>query len=181
VDPAQGSYEAVHRFLKKEPLTLECVLCTHSHWDHIVDASLFKKKDCLPVYVHSEDAGNLQTPGSDGLPLFFPIEGVAPDGYLEEGGKMDIGDLSLTVIHTPGHSPGAVCFYLGKEKILISGDTLFQGAIGNLSFPTSRPDLMEASLKRLAALPKETKVYPGHGEPTTIAKEERTLKYTVRE
>ncbi len=77
----------------------------------------------------------------------------------------------IKVIHTPGHSPGGVCFYLPSEKILFSGDTLFRGTIGNLSLPTARPDLMWDSLKKLAALPPETKVYPGHGGPTTISAE----------
>jgi glyoxylase-like metal-dependent hydrolase (beta-lactamase superfamily II) len=75
---------------------------------------------------------------------------------------ISVGKLQLQVIHTPGHSPGGVCFYLADQKTLISGDTLFRGTIGNLSFPTARPKLMWSSLKRLAQLPQDTKVYPGH-------------------
>ena len=176
IDPAQGSYSIVHVAAKKKGLTLESVLLTHSHWDHIVDVAEFKAKDSLPVFIHAEDAGNLQSPGTDGLPLFFPVAGAVPDGYLDEGTEMLVGELKLVVLHTPGHSPGSICFYFPEEKILMTGDTLFEGAIGNLSFPTSRPELMVATLKRLSALPKETKVYPGHGEPTTIGKEKATFK-----
>jgi glyoxylase-like metal-dependent hydrolase (beta-lactamase superfamily II) len=96
---------------------------------------------------------------------------VKADGFLIEGQKLTVGDLDIEVIHTPGHTPGGVCFYLPKEKVLISGDTLFRGTIGNLNFPTSRPDLMWGSLKKLAALPADTKVYPGHGGSTTIGAE----------
>ncbi len=176
IDPAQGSYSAVHAHVKKKNLVLEKVLLTHSHWDHIVDVAEFKMHDVLSVYIHAEDAGNLQNPGTDGLPLFFPIAGVIPDVYLEEGDEILVGELKVRVMHTPGHSPGSVCFYLPEEKTILTGDTLFEGAIGNLSFPTSQPELMPASLKRLSELPKETKVYPGHGDPTTIDKEKVTLE-----
>jgi glyoxylase-like metal-dependent hydrolase (beta-lactamase superfamily II) len=91
---------------------------------------------------------------------------------LEDGQVLAVGEFQIEVIHTPGHTPGGVCFYLKEQKILFSGDTLFQGTIGNLSFPTARPARMWDSLKRLAALPKETRVYPGHGDPTTIGKEQ---------
>lgn len=176
IDPAQGSYSAIHRLAKKKQLVLERILITHSHWDHIVDASEFKINDSLPVYIHAEDAGNLQSPGTDGLPLFFPIAGVVPDGYVEEGDEIDVGELKIVVLHTPGHSPGSVCYYLPKEKCVMTGDTLFCGAIGNLSFPTSRPEKMRATLKRLSELPQETTIYPGHGESSTIGRERETLQ-----
>jgi hydroxyacylglutathione hydrolase len=152
-------------------LFIEMILLTHSHWDHIAEVSLLKTKLKAAVCIHAEDAGNLEKPGSDGLPSFFPIIGVKPDAFLKDGQRLTVGELEIEVIHTPGHTPGGVCFYLPKQKILISGDTLFRGTIGNLSFPTARPSLMWESLKRLAALPPDTKVYPGHGEETTIGAE----------
>ncbi len=161
---------------KKHELVLEKVLLTHSHWDHIVDAAEFKHKGGLQVFVHAEDAGNVEVPGSDGLPLFFPVAGVLPDGYLEEGDEIAVGELTLRVLHTPGHSRGAVCFYIESEQTLLSGDTLFKGAIGNISFPTSNPELMRTTLRRLKELPEKTKVIPGHGEATTIGQESETLK-----
>jgi len=167
-------FESVELLLKraeKLSLSIGMILLTHSHWDHTAEVALLKEKLNIPVYVHQDDAGNLETPGSDGLPLFFPIQGVKPDGSLFDGQELNVGSLYIQVIHTPGHTPGGVCFYLPKEKILISGDTLFRGTIGNLSFPTARPSLMWSSLKKLAALPPETGVYPGHGAPTTIGKE----------
>lgn len=152
-------------------VAIEMILLTHSHWDHTAEVALLKEQLGIPVYVHKEDAGNLETPGSDQLPLFYPVKGVKADGFLTEGQEIVVGTLQIQVIHTPGHTPGGVCFYLPKEKVLISGDTLFRGTIGNLSFPTARPALMWESLKKLAALPPETKVYPGHGGPTTISAE----------
>lgn len=153
-------------------LMIEMILLTHSHWDHIGEVSLLKRETRAPIYIHREDEENLKEPGADRLPLLMPVEGIAPDHYLEDGQILTLGGgMQIRVIHTPGHTPGGVCFYLEKEKALFSGDTLFRGTIGNLSFPTSRPDLMGDSLKKLAALPAETRVYPGHGEPTTIGDE----------
>lgn len=157
--------------VKKHALHIEMLLLTHSHWDHIADAAFLKEKTNAPLYVHEEDAENLKHPGSDCLPLFFSIQGAQPDGYLTDGQILTLGELSLHVIHTPGHTPGGVCFYLPLQETLLSGDTLFSGSIGSLSLPTAHAEQMWPSLKKLAALPKRTKVYPGHGGATTIEKE----------
>jgi hydroxyacylglutathione hydrolase len=168
--PFESSGPLLQR-IKDLSLSVDMILLTHSHWDHIAEVFVLKEKLNVPVYIHKDDAENLESPGADHLPLFFPLQGLKPDGYLHEGQGLSIGELSLIVLYTPGHSPGGVCFYLPDEKILFSGDTLFRGTIGNLNLPTSRPALMWESLKKLAALPAETKVYPGHGNPTTIGAE----------
>jgi len=152
-------------------LSVKMILLTHSHWDHIGDVKHLKKKLKVPVSIHEEDAENLKIPGSDGLPLFQEVKGVIPDHLLKDGEKIKIGELEAEVIHTPGHTPGGVCFYFHKEGLLIAGDTLFKGTIGNLSFPTSDPSKMWDSLKRLSELPKETRVISGHGEETQIGRE----------
>jgi hydroxyacylglutathione hydrolase len=145
---------------------------THSHWDHIGDLKKVKTRFGVPVYVHPADRGNVVKPGSDKLPLMYQIEGVEPEFDLQEGEIIEVGKLQLIVIASPGHTPGGVCFYLDKEKILFSGDTLFKGSIGNLSFPTADPQAMWHSLKKLEKLPSETVVYPGHGPSTTIGDED---------
>lgn len=168
--PFDGS---AHQLLRATDFSLkiEMLLLTHSHWDHIAEAAYLKNEIGLPIYIHEKDAGNLKVPGSDHLPLFFPVEGVTPDHYLHDGQVLALGELSIQVIATPGHSPGGVCFYIEKESTLISGDTLFQGSIGNLSFPTANPSEMWKSLAKLARLPKDTRVIPGHGDETTIGAE----------
>lgn len=171
IDVPAESASAILELLSLHHLQAEKILLTHSHWDHIGDMAVLKKKLDVPVHVHAEDAGNVREPGSDGLPLFFPIEGVQPDGFLQEGQEMSVGELEFQVIHTPGHTPGCVCFWFPQEKVLISGDTLFQGSIGRLDLPTARPKLMWDSLKKLAQLPATTKVIPGHGRETTIGAE----------
>lgn len=182
IDAPQGFLKIAQKRVQDLSLNLKMILFTHSHWDHIVDAADLKKEFNTPLYIHKLDAPNLEKPGADGLPLYFPIKGVRPDHYLTDGQELNLGTLKLRVIHTPGHARGCVCFYIilenGQENgqedknILISGDTLFCGTIGRLDLPTSEPEMMGESLKKLAKLPKNTKVYPGHGEPTTIGEED---------
>jgi glyoxylase-like metal-dependent hydrolase (beta-lactamase superfamily II) len=168
IDAPPESYEAVMQAIDAGGLTPTHLLLTHSHWDHIADVARFKKRfPDLQVAIHPLDAPNLRTPGEDGLPCWIDFEGINPNIMLHEG--MTIGP--LTVIETPGHTPGGVCFYDPENQVLFSGDTLFKGTIGNLSFPTARVNLMWQSLKKLDKLPKKTTVYPGHGEATTLENE----------
>jgi hydroxyacylglutathione hydrolase len=171
VDPAPNSFKKIFAFFSEQQIKPTHILLTHSHWDHIADVAALKKQYNIPVYIHALDALNLEKPGSDGLPCWISIEGVKPDRLIEEGDCYKIGSLNFQIIHTPGHSPGGVCFYFPEEHILFSGDTLFKGTIGNLSFPTACADSMWISLEKLSKLPAKTQVYPGHGERTTIGLE----------
>ncbi|MFA5250456.1 MAG: MBL fold metallo-hydrolase [Parachlamydiales bacterium] len=171
IDPSFGSEEVVVPYLKKKHLQLKAILLTHSHWDHIAGAADLKKSLPAPIYIHPLDLGNLEEPGSDRLPLIFAIEAVKADHLVKDGELIRIGEIVLQVLHTPGHTPGSVCYFGEKEKILFSGDTLFQGTMGSLNLPTSQPEKMWPSLKKLSRLPQETKVFPGHGKATTIGRE----------
>ncbi|MCB1107649.1 MAG: MBL fold metallo-hydrolase [Chlamydiia bacterium] len=169
IDPAPGSAEAL--IDASGGVEVEAILLTHSHWDHIGDVKKLKGSFDIPVYVHKSDRPNVVKPGSDTLPLMIPIEGVEPEFELKEGQIISVGHLELQVIETPGHTPGGVCFYIEKEKILFAGDTLFKGSIGNLSLPTANRVEMWRSLEKLEKLPPETVVYSGHGPSTTIGDE----------
>lgn len=171
IDPSPDSFDAIVRFLKESNLSPDKIVLTHSHWDHFADAAKLKKHYNIPIYIHKEDEGNLKDPGSDQLPCWIAIERADPDCFLNEGDKIPVGLLNFLVIHTPGHTPGGICLYNEENKILISGDTLFKGSIGNLSFPTAEQKRMWESLQKLEKLPKETVVYPGHGSKTTIGAE----------
>ncbi len=171
IDAPQGCLGQVKTILKKNQLILSKILLTHSHLDHIADASLLKEEFNVPLFIHPLDSENLIKPGSDGIPLFLSVRGIHPDFFLRDGDVINVGDFQLQVILTPGHSPGGVCFYLQKEQIVFSGDTLFKNSMGRIDFPQSDPSSMWKSLKRLAQLPPNTKVYPGHGPSTTIEKE----------
>lgn len=171
IDPAPSSFASLEKFIENNHLKPKAIWITHSHWDHIADTAILKKRYSIPVFIHAEDAGNLQDPGSDRLPCWIDIEPVNPEHFFKDGDILTVGHLTAHVIHTPGHTPGGVSFYLPKEKLLFSGDTLFAGTIGNISFPTARPPLMWKSLAILAKLPSDTLVLPGHGSSTTIGQE----------
>jgi glyoxylase-like metal-dependent hydrolase (beta-lactamase superfamily II) len=171
IDPAPNSAEKILTYLARNQWTCSKILLTHSHWDHIADVANLKMTLNSQVYIHSLDIDNLKLPGSDGLPCWIPISGVQADHLLKEGDQLTMGKQQFQVLHTPGHTPGGVCFYEPNQLVLFSGDTLFKGSIGNLSFPTSQPSLMWISLDKLAHLPSKTKVYPGHGPVTTIGEE----------
>lgn len=171
VDPSPNSTEAIKKCLTENSFKPTKIVLTHSHWDHIADVAAVKALYSIPVLIHQEDAGNLEHPGSDGLPCWISFPGVVADQFLKEGDTVRVGDYTFDVIDTPGHTPGGICLYCPETKTLISGDTLFKGSIGNLSFPTARPEKMWDSLDRLSKLPRDTSVYPGHGPSTTIANE----------
>ncbi|PIS02335.1 MAG: MBL fold hydrolase [Chlamydiae bacterium CG10_big_fil_rev_8_21_14_0_10_42_34] len=171
IDPSLGCSSAILKSAEENGLHIEKILLTHSHWDHFADADVLKSKTGAPLYVHPLDANNLLEPGSDHIPLFVTIHPVKADHLIREGEVICVGNLKLEVIHTPGHSPGGVCFYVKEQNLLISGDTLFKGTIGTLSLPTAQPEEMWKSLEKLSKLPPTTRVVPGHGADTTIGKE----------
>lgn len=172
VDPSAGSLGSVIEQANVKQLYIEKILLTHSHWDHIADVAALKAATGAKVFVHAEDAENVRKPGADKLKAMLPVEGVEPDELLSDGQVVEVGQLKWEVLHTPGHSPGCVCFYLADEKVLLSGDTLFRGAFGTLSVPTADAKRMWPSLKRLAKLPLDTRVIPGHGKQTTLGREQ---------
>lgn len=171
VDPAPESAERLIQFINNQKLKLGKIILTHSHWDHFGDLKKLHAQFPVDVYVHSEDQGNIIHPGSDGLPMFFDIKPFKPNKLMKDGDQIKVGELNFEVLHTPGHTPGGVCLYCKEHNLLLSGDTLFKGSIGNLSFPTAEPDRMWLSLDRLSLLPPETAVYPGHGEMTYLKNE----------
>lgn len=171
VDPSQGCTDKILSLAEEKGLKIEKILLTHSHWDHILDACTLQEKTGAKLFVHPLDAGNVESPGVDGLTLFTDVQPAVVNGFLKDGDEIAVGSLKLKVIHTPGHSPGGVCLYLEKEKVLFSGDTLFHGSCGRIDLPTSAPKDMWPSLKKLAKLPKETKVYSGHGPDSRIVDE----------
>ncbi len=167
IDAPQDGFLKITRECEKRSCSLEKLILTHSHWDHIAEASLYK----INTYCHPEDAYNLQKPGADNLRSWLAIDPVEPAGFLKEGDCFYIGESYWKVLHTPGHSPGGICLWCEDEKVLISGDTLFKGSLGRIDLPTSEPERMWPSLKKLSHLPPETQVFPGHGAPTSISAE----------
>jgi len=134
------------------------ILITHNHMDHLGALPEIKSKLKIPVGAHRMDA--------KGLPL-------RPEILLEDGEKVSYGNTSLKVLHTPGHTPGSLCFLMGKY--LISGDTIFPGGPGKTKSPTDLKLIIESITRKIFVLPDDTAIYPGHGDSTLLRKEKEEL------
>lgn len=179
VDPA-AEIDAILAYVGEKQLAIEAVILTHAHFDHMMSAETLCRATGAPLYVGVKDEPALSDPVrnlSDVFQMCAPLC-VSADETLREGDVLRIGELSFSVMETPGHTPGCIC--LLSEGVLFAGDTLFYDSIGRVDFPGGDVPAMLASLRRLASLPKDTVVYSGHGEPTTIGREVRCNPYLQR-
>jgi len=167
IDAPSPSREIVD-FINKEKLNIEFIALTHGHFDHISALAELS----FPFYVHKEDAQLMKNSDLNGSTFFnasITIE-KEPASFLEENKPLVFGGSKIEIFHTPGHTPGSVCIKIGKW--LFSGDTLFFGSVGRTDVPLGSYDSLIKSIKtKLLVLPKDTVIYPGHGEASTIEEE----------
>jgi len=171
IDPADEGSFILEEIQRKKLIPL-ALLATHGHFDHVMAAGEIQQSFDIPFYINAKDRfliDRLEETAEYFLgykPVILPIKNIK-DLVVEN--SLKIKNWSLKIVFTPGHTPGSVCFYFEKEKILFSGDTLFKEAIGRYDFSySSKKDLVH-SLKKILQLPPDVIVYPGHGETTTIA------------
>lgn len=153
---------------------------THGHFDHIADHKVVT--DRYPkarVLIHPLDEPKLKEPGSQVFALPFEIPPRSADGLLSDGQILDLGALKVQVIHTPGHAPGHVMFYIPEKQTVIGGDLIIGGSIGRTDLPDADHARMIQSLKRAMQLPDETYLLPGHGEPSRIGDERKNNPYVI--
>lgn len=146
------------------------ILLTHYHWDHIRAGAELVRKTGAKTYASIIDSQFIENP--EKAPLYRKTDGFHIDIKLEDRDNVTIGQSIWTVISTPGHSPGSICFYCENDQpILISGDTLFEGTCGRYDFADGNFTDIKSSLKKLSQLNSKTIVFPGHGKTTTIKDE----------
>ena len=167
IDPGAEA-DKILKTVRDLGLKIKLIALTHSHIDHIGALIEVKEVTNAEVAIHTDDAEALQTSSPLSAMFNLPLEVPPPPERLLQGGdSLDIGDLQLLVLHTPGHSPGGICL-LG-EGVVFSGDTLFNFGIGRFDLPgSSGRQLMDSIYTKLMVLPDNTVVYPGHGPKSTI-------------
>ena len=163
-------------FLDENALTPDGILLTHGHFDHTWGVALLLRRYGCPVYMSPLDTETAHMGADFFQQLSFKKQVEQFDFLpLEDGDKLHLGGVDWKVVACPGHSPGGVCYYASEAGILLSGDSLFAGAIGRTDLPGSDYDaLMRSLLERIMLLPGDTDVLPGHGARTSIAAEAAT-------
>ena len=177
-DPGDEAQRIFDR-LEKQNLKVKQILLTHAHLDHVGAAARLRKLSGAPTYLHENDLTLLSAAPQQAAWMGMAKPEIdPPDFLLSHGQSVGTDALHVSVLFTPGHTQGGVCFYLVKEDLLIAGDTLFAGSIGRTDLPGGNSSqLLESIRKQLLPLPDETRVVCGHGPMTTIGEERRGNPY----
>ena len=174
IDPAKAN-QSINSYIKKNELQLKAVLITHGHMDHMRGTDVIINEFHCPLYIGFYDADKLTDPFAN-CSLFLGEEMIikAKAETLSDKQTINILDEDIQIIETPFHTSGSVCYYLKDSHILFTGDFLFAGSVGRSDLPSAQPRELSRSMSKILVLPKETKIYPGHGKSTTLEAELRS-------
>ena len=174
IDPG-GEAERIMSAVNRAGLTVEAIINTHGHADHILGNNKLKELTGAPLLIHKDDADMLCSSARNLSAYIGGAVSCGPaDRLLTDGEVLNIGDFTLKVLHTPGHTPGGISLLAEADKAVFVGDTLFAESIGRTDFPGgSYSQLIESIKTKLMTLDDEVKAYPGHGPATTIGWERR--------
>lgn len=169
IDTATPCVEWVTASLAERGWTLRLIVSTHRHWDHIGDNAALSAATGADIAAHVLDRHGLEHPEPIMAP--FPIPPSVPAVDLAERSRIRFGAIELEVLHTPGHTEGSICLFAAAERLLFTGDTLFAKGWGRTDLPGGNDEQMIESLARLAGMPADLKVKPGHGPESTLERE----------
>jgi glyoxylase-like metal-dependent hydrolase (beta-lactamase superfamily II) len=173
IDTATPCVEWLTATLAERGWVLKLIVSTHRHWDHIGDNAAVSAATGAQIAAHVADRHGLEQPQPIMAP--FPIPPSVPAIDLAEGSLIRFGEISLDVLHTPGHTEGSVCLAADSERLLFTGDTLFAQGWGRTDLEGGSEEQMIDSLGRLSTLAEDLKVLPGHGRQTTLGAEQSWL------
>ncbi len=169
VDPGDEGDRLVQAI---DGLTVEAILLTHTHFDHVGAVAQLARHTGAPVYCPKLEVPILQDINSCVFPGYGPFEPYDPEETVEGGERLSLAGLDIDVLFTPGHSPGHVSYSIPDEQVLLDGDVLFRGSIGRFDLPGGNGETLLASIAMLLnTLPDETRVLPGHMGATTLGHE----------
>lgn len=176
IDPG-GEADRILEAVRREKLSVEAVLLTHVHFDHMLAAPCLLKETGARLLLPETDAPALADDTRSLLTWLYPRPELqlSPDRLLRNGDRLTVGGLVLQVLHTPGHTPGSSCYLC--EGTLFCGDLLFARSMGRTDFPDGDPEAMRQSLAAVAALEGNLRLCPGHGPETTLEQERRENPY----
>lgn len=178
----QEENDEIVNFISAHKLNPLKLINTHCHLDHVLGNKFLSEKYGLQLHLHKDELPVLNFAPTTGLMYQVPFDNYIGEFiFLEERDKILLGKDELSILLTPGHSPASLSFYCENQNFVIAGDVLFEGSIGRYDLPGGDLDVLLSSIhKKLMVLPDETKVYPGHGNATTIGAERQSNPYLIR-
>ncbi len=184
IDPACSSemeQQVLLDFIQKNNLSPRFIANTHGHIDHVIGVQAIADFFKIPFYIHKEDDFLLQRALESAIMFGFNLgQNPTADKFISESAPLTFGHSTIKLFHVPGHSPGSLVFYSENDGFIIAGDVLFNGSIGRTDLPGGNYETLISGIKeKLLVLPRETIVYSGHGNSTTIGHEHDTNPFLV--
>ena len=179
IDPAD-SQDEISRMIDESGCSLKGILLTHGHFDHIMAADAVRDKYGVKVYASCDEKNTLEQPHINLGEAYGLKLSVKADVWHKDGEILKLAGFDIEALHTPGHTEGGSCYYIKEIGVLFSGDTLFCGSVGRTDFPGgSMSEIVRSIKEKVMVLPDDTKVYPGHGEGTSVGYERENNPFLV--
>ena len=173
VDPG-GDADRIMNKIKELQVSVDAILLTHGHFDHMLAADTLREKYQVKVYLGQDDSELIKNPMENVSGMFGKPISTHADVVLQDGQVLELAGFEIKVLATPGHTKGGVCYYIEKESVAFSGDTIFQASVGRSDFPTgSGASLSKSIREKIFTLPEDTQLFPGHGDSTVVSYEKK--------